>query len=339
MVSPLRHLLLIALVMLALPGIAAAQDESDTLVVYSGRSDKFVEPVMEAFTRDTGIEVTLHNASSTALLNKLRIEGRRTAADVYLSNDAGNLQLGSELDLFAPVKERFARHIPRNFRAADNTWIGLSARARVLVVNSEKPPTHPISSVFDLAAPRLAGRLGITTSSNESFIAGTTVYMVAAGRDKTRSWLQGLKDNTRGEVFNKHSRIVSAVAEGKKEVGLVNHYYVFRHLAKAPDAPLRLVLPDQGESGMGVALNVAGVAVSRHTQKHALVDELMAFLTSQQGQKIFAEVNYEYPTRPGVPAAADVPPLDSYKIADVPMGQLGRLRDETLDLLQAVGLP
>lgn len=107
---------------------AAGKDE---LVVYSGRSDSFVKPVAEEFTKRTGIQVTLHNASSTELLNKLRVEGERTQADLYLSNDAGNLQLGSELGLFQPLPEASAKLVDARWRAPDNTWVGLSARARV----------------------------------------------------------------------------------------------------------------------------------------------------------------------------------------------------------------
>ncbi len=315
---------------------AAGKDE---LVVYSGRSDSFVKPVVEAFTKQTGIQVILHNASSTELLNKLRVEGERTEADLYLSNDAGNLQLGSELGLFQPLPEASTKLVDARWRAPDNTWLGLSARARVLVVNTKVKDLDFIKSVFDLADPRLKGRLGITNAANESFVAGTTVYMLAAGKEKTRNWLQGLKDNAGKTVFDKHGKIVSAVAEGKLDVGLVNHYYIYRHLNEQPNAPIRIVLPDQGEQGMGVAWNVAGVAVSKYTQKKELAEKFVAFLVSEEGQKIFAEVNEEYPTRAGVPVAARLPTPASVKVANVPLSKLGPERDATLDLIDAVGMP
>jgi iron(III) transport system substrate-binding protein len=312
---------------------------ADELVIYSGRSDRFVKPVVKAFTKQTGIKVILHTGKSTALLNKLKLEGARTRADIYISNDAGNLQKGSDFGLFKPVEAAIADRIPANYRAADNSWLGLSARARVLVVNTGQHDTDFVKSVFDLADRRLDNKLGITHSSNESFIAGVTVYMLKAGKDRTRAWLQGMKDNVHGSVFNKHSKIVKAVADGKKAIGLVNHYYIFRHLDKHPDAPIRLLLPDQGKDGMGVAWNVAGAAVSRYAQHAAAATKFMDFVTSEQGQAIFAQVNREYPTRPGVPAAPEVPPLSSYKVADVPMADLGRYRNETLDLIEAVGMP
>jgi iron(III) transport system substrate-binding protein len=312
---------------------------ADSLVVFSGRSDKFVKPVINEFSKQTGIQVVLHTGKSTALLNKLNVEGERTDADLFLSNDAGTLQKGSELGLFMETPSAIASQISPNYRAKDNTWVGLSARARVLVINKNNPLAKSVTSVFDLADPKLKGQLGITNSTNESFIAGTTVYMLAAGKDKTKNWLQGMKDNVDGNVFNKHGKIVKTVAAGKLAVGLVNHYYIYRHLDEHPDAPIAIVLPDQGKDGMGVAWNVAGIAITKHSKKRELAEKLINFLVSSDGQKMFAETNHEYPTREGVPASAKVPAAGSFKVADVPMYKLGTQRNETIDLIEAVGMP
>lgn len=312
---------------------------SEQLTVYSGRSDKFVIPVVEAFTEKTGIEVLLHNAESTALLNKLAIEGERTEADLFLSNDAGNLQVGTDKGLFQSLPAELSTDIPEQYRASDNSWIGLSSRMRVLVANTEADNVDSLSSVFDLADPSLKGRLAITHSANGSYIAGATVYMLSAGEDKTKQWLEGMKANVGGKVYNKHSKVVKAVAEGKADVGLVNHYYIYRHLAIEPDAPIKIILPDQAADGIGVAENVAGIAISKYSKNTEAAKEFIAFLVSKEGQKIFAEVNREYPVRPGVAAAAEVPEAGSFKVSDVAMNQLGAERDRTLDLIESVGMP
>ncbi|MGD8525534.1 MAG: extracellular solute-binding protein [Thioalkalispiraceae bacterium] len=322
---------------LFIPAVLSAAPQS--LVVYSGRSDKFVKPVINAFTEQTGIEVTIHSGSSTALLNKLKLEGDKTSADMFISNDAGNLQKGSAMGLFTPVDNEIARHIPANYRARDNSWIGLSARARVLVVNTKAKGVDFVKSVFDLADPRLKGKLGITHSANESYIAGVTVYMDQAGKEKTTEWLKGMKQNVDTKVFNKHSKIVKAVAGGKKSIGLVNHYYIYRHLDKHPDANIRILLPDQGKDAMGVAWNVAGAAITRYSQNKSAAEKLMRFLVSKQGQEIFAKVNREYPTREGVSADKMVPAAGSYKVANVPMEELGKQRNATLDIIESVGMP
>lgn len=322
---------------LFVPAMLSAAPQS--LVVYSGRSDKFVKPVINAFTEQTGIKVKIHSGSSTALLNKLNLEGDKTSADIFISNDAGNLQKGSAMKLFSPVSNDIANLVPKNYRASDNSWLGLSARARVLVVSTKNHDADFVSSVFDLADPRLKGKLAITHSANESYIAGVTVYMDKVGKEKTAEWLKGMKANVGDQVFNKHSKIVKAVASGKKSIGLVNHYYVFRHLDKEPNANIRVVLPDQDKNGMGVAWNVAGAAITKHSANKPVAEKLMQFLVSRQGQEIFAKANREYPTREDVAADKMVPAAGSYKVADVPMQVLGEQRNATLDVIESVGMP
>jgi len=323
--------------------LAAASPE---LVIYSGRSDKFVKPVVAAFTEATGIKTVIHTGSSTSLLNKLKLEQAKTDADIFISNDAGNLQRGNQAGLFSPVTNKIAAVIKPQFRGRDNQWLGLSARARVLVVNTRAKDIANINSIFDLADPSLKGKIGITHSSNESYIAGVTVYMLTAGKQETKQWLKGLKTNSKGRVFNKHSKIVKAVAKGKKTVGLVNHYYIYRHLNKHPDAPIRMVIPDQNtgdknnqDKPMGIAWNVAGAAITAHSKHKELAMKFMAFVSSPEGQKIFAEVNREYPTRSDVDAVAMLPKAESFKVAPVSMYKLGEQRNATIDLIESVGMP
>lgn len=313
--------------------------QAESLIVYSGRKDKFIKPVVAEFTKETGIEVLLHSGSSTSLLNKLKLEGDNSKADLFISNDAGNLEKGKEMKLFMPVSDAIAHSIPQKLRSSDNSWIGLSARARVLVKNTNDKSVEFVSSIFDLADPRLKGKLGITHSGNESYIAGVTVYMESAGKEKTSKWLAGMKENVDGKVFNKHSKIVKAVAQGKRSVGLVNHYYIYRHLKKYPNAPIKIALPDQGKSDMGVAWNVAGIAMSKHTKNKQAAEKFISFVTSEKGQSLFAKVNNEYPARQGVAAATEVPKAGSYKVAPVAMSVLGQKRNTTLDLIEAVGMP
>ncbi|VAW84491.1 Ferric iron ABC transporter, iron-binding protein [hydrothermal vent metagenome] len=314
----------------------AADDE---LIIFSGRKDSFVKPVTKAFTKKTGIKVLLHTANSTALLNKLRLEKSATKADLFLSNDAGNLQLGSQMGLFRPIAAELGDVIPEQYRATDNSWLGLSARARVLVVNTNEVKENEFNSVFDLAEPQWKDKIGITNSTNESYIAGVTVYMRATAPAQVKRWLKGLKANAEDSIFGKHSHIVNAVAKGKKTVGLVNHYYIYRHFMKHPDAPIAIVMPDQGENAMGVAWNVTGIAISKYSKKHQLAERFIKFLVSEEGQKLFAATNNEYPVRNGVAAAAMLPEVNSYKVASVPMVELGNYRNETIDLLEEVGMP
>lgn len=326
----------LAAVIVAIPRAPAQQAEP--LVVYSGRSDQFVKPVADAFTARTGIPVVLHAGSSTELLNKMRLEGSRTEADLYLSNDAGTLQIGEDQRLFHELPLVMIEAVPANYRGSHNGWVGLSARARVLVVNAQAGGTDELRSVFDLARSGFEGGVGITSATNESFVAGLSVYQARVGDERAEAWLRGLRANVGREVYPRHGAVVADVAAGRRAVGLVNHYYVFRHLDRDPNAPIRVLVPDQHEGGIGVAINVAGIAISRHARNRSSAEAFVAFLVSEEGQRMFADANLEYPVRRGVDADPRLPAVESLKIADFPLAELGARRAAALDLIDKVGM-
>lgn len=312
---------------------------SEELLVYSGRKEKFVKPLIEEFTRQTGINVKLVSGNSSSLLSRLSLEDSRTEVDLYISNDAGNLHRGSVFGLFRKLPAEVATSIPPEHRSVENDWVGLSGRLRVLVVNNKSPFAGKVKSVFDMAKPEMKDRIGITKGSNESFIGGVTTYIGFAGKQKTSQWLSDIKVNAGDKIFKKHSKIVKAVADGKKDVGLVNHYYAYRHLKKHPEAPFKIVIPDQGSTDKsGVAWNIAGVAISRFTDNTEAAEKLVKFLTSKDGQKVFAQANQEYPTRIDVPAASHITPYKNFKLASTSIEELGSKREKTIWEIQRVGL-
>jgi iron(III) transport system substrate-binding protein len=131
---------------------------------------------------------------------------------------------------------------------------------------------------------------------------------------------------------------VEAVAKGEAAVGLVNHYYVYRHLAAHPDAPIALLMLDQQDGGMGAIMNVAGVGVAKHSRHRAAAKRLVEFLASQDGQKLFADLNKEYPLHPDVAADPALPKRDSFRAAAVPLAKLGELREPAMNLIERAGL-
>lgn len=311
---------------------------AEELLIYSGREEKFVAPLLEEFTRQTGIAVKLNSGNSSTLLTNLSLEDAHTKADLYIGSDVGNLQRGSEFGLFRELPESVYAAVPREHRSSHNDWVGLSGRLRVLVVNTASPVGSKLDSVFGLGDPRLKGKIAITATDNESFISGVTSYMHLIGKMKNRDWLKRLKENAAGQFYGKHSEVVKAVASGKSEAGLVNHYYALRHIAKNPDDPIRIVIPDQADGQIGAAWNITGIAITRHTRRGAAAEKLVAFLVSAQGQKVFAEVNQEYPTRPGIALAKGVPPIAKVRLTQTPIEEIGRQRESTIAEIQRLGM-
>lgn len=312
---------------------------ADSLTVYSGRAERLIKPVLDTFQQKTGISIRMLTSGSTELLNRLQAEGKRTPADVFITNEAGTLERARELHLLRPVNmKEVERAIPSPFRAPDNSWVGLSGRIWVIVYNTSLVNPDNLDSLLDLANPKWKGKLAIPTAGNEYLQAGISVIRAAKGEQTAEIFLKGIKDNAGNFIFGKNRQIVDAVAKGKVALGIVNHYYIFRHLEKDPKAPIALLLTDQGPDGMGTIMNAAGIGVIAHTTHLAEAKRLVQFLVSQAGQKMFAELNKEYPLHSAVQTDPSLPPRKSFRVAEVPLARLAELREPTMTLIERAGL-
>jgi len=324
------------LVALFVPPAAA---EPERLVVYSGRAERLIKPVLDSFQAKTGIQVDLLSSGTTELVNRLQAEGVRTPADVFITNDAGSLEHARGLGLLHPLNMReIDRAIPAQFRASDNSWVGLSGRFWVVVYNTAQVKPGEIKSILDLADPRWKDKIAIPNSGSEYLQAGVSVIKAIVGDDRTKQFLQGLKSNAGTQVYGKSSQIVEAVAKGQVAFGVVNHYYIYRHLAAHPGAPIAAFIPDQQEGGIGAIMNVAGVGVIRHTRHLDSAKLLVEFLVAQAGQKMFADLNKEYPLHPEVKADPALIERKTFRAALVPLARLAELREATMTLIEQAGL-
>ncbi len=312
---------------------------ADPLIVYSGRAERLIKPVLDAFTANTGIRVDLLSSGTTELVNRLTIEGDRTPADLLITNDAGSLEVARTAGLLRPLDlPGIERAIPSEFRAADNSWIGLSGRFWIIVYNTTLLRPEEVTSMLDLADPRWKGKVAIPNSGSEYLQAGVSVIRAAVGDARTKTFLEGLKANAGRQVYQKSSQIVEAVAKGQVAMGVVNHYYVYRHLAVQPTAPLAVLMPDQQAGGIGAVMNVAGIGVIKHTKHLDQAKRLVGFLVEQTGQKMFADLDKEYPLHPNVTADPALVERQRFRAASVPLAKLADLREPTLTLIEQVGL-
>lgn len=327
---------LLTCVWLTTPDSAPAADK---LIVYSGRAERLIKPVLDAFTAKTGIQVELLSSGTTELVNRLKAEGDRTQADVLITNDAGSLELARTAGLLRPLNMReIDRAIPSQFRASDNSWIGLSGRFWIIAYNTTMVKPDQVKSLLDLADPKWKDKIAIPNSGSEYLQAGVSVIRATIGDDRTKKFLEGLRENAGTQVYQKSSQIVDAVAKGQVAMGIVNHYYVYRHLATQPTAPIAVLMPDQQEGGMGAIMNVAGIGVLKHTTHLDSAKLLVEFLVAQAGQKMFADLDKEYPLHPEVKADPALIERKSFRAALVPLTKLAELREPTLTLIEQVGL-
>ena len=306
------------------------------LTLYSGRGENLVAPVLERFRKDTGIDLKVRYAGSSELAAQLAEEGDRSPADVFLSQDAGALGSLARRSLLAVAPAEALALVDSRFRATDNTWVGISGRARVLTFDPRQIPEGAVpESVFALTDARWKGRIGFAPT-NASFQSFVTAMRVQVGDDRTRQWLAGLKAN-QPQAYEGNAPIVRAVNDGRIALGLVNHYYLHELVDElgADKVVARNHFPTGGDPG--ALINVAGVGIMKSTDHPAEAARLVSYLLSPPAQQFFAEETSEYPLVEGVAPPAGAPPLSSIQSPNIDLADLASL-DETLALLREVGL-
>ncbi|MCA1676972.1 MAG: extracellular solute-binding protein, partial [Actinobacteria bacterium] len=215
-------------------------DDSE-LVIYSGRQEALVGPLLERFEQQTGIATSVRYGNTAQLAAQLLEEGESTPADVYFSQDGGALGALGHAGRLEKLPQTALDAVPARFRADDGTWVGTSGRARVIVYDPKQVTAQDVpDSVFELTDPRWRGKVGIAPS-NASFEAFVTAIRVLRGDQAARDWLAGMRAN-QVQTFDNNVLILNAVEDGVVQLGLINHYYFYEQVAEegAAAVPARL---------------------------------------------------------------------------------------------------
>jgi iron(III) transport system substrate-binding protein len=316
------------------PEETVTEELTGDLIIYSGRREPLLEPVIAAFTEATGIDVAVKYGSTAELGNAIIEEQGNPRADVFVGTDAATAESLRAEGVFATFAAPELQAIPAELRADDGSWVGISGRARVIMYNTELVSADALpDSVFDLTAEEWSDKIAIPSTTNSSFTAWVSSLRKLVGDDETRALLQGLKDNG-VTVLEGHTEVRQAVGRGEFSLGLVNHYYY--QLEKAEGSPVGVIYPDQ-EGGVGVLINAAAASIVEGAPNRENAEAFMKFLMGTEAQRIFAETNFEYPLIEGVETIADVK-RGTFRESDVVLAELGAMNEETLDLIDSVGL-
>tara|TARA_B110000503_G_scaffold41152_1_gene67710 strand:- start:388 stop:1389 length:1002 start_codon:yes stop_codon:yes gene_type:complete len=308
----------------------AALSDKSSITVYAGRSEELIQPMVDQFTLETGIEVEVRYAGSAELAAQLLEEGQNSPADIFFAQDAGALGAVAKAGLLTKLPDEILGLVPPQYSAADGSWVGVSGRVRTFVYNSDKVANVP-SSVFDLAEPEWKGRIAIAPT-NASFQAFVTAMRVLHGEEKTLEWLRAMKNNA--VIYEKNSAILEAVESKIVDAGLINHYYWFAMGREIGFDKLTSRLGRFEARDVGNLINAAGVGiVSDSNAARSFVE----YLLSQTGQQYFVDQTSEYPLISGIEAGVDLTPLSQIPAPDIDLSDLDSL-EETLNLIREAGL-
>ena len=322
-----------------LPGSQARAVEE--VNVYSLRQPFLIEPILQVFTRQSGIKVNVVYAPQ-GLIERLKQEGRNSPADLLLTVDIGRLYDATEAGVLQPVRTPVLEaNIPAPYRHPDGLWYALTLRARVVFASKARVKPEELHSYEALTAPLWKGRL-CTRSSQHDYNIDLLASMIAHhGETYAEQWARGLLENLARKPQGNDRAQVKAIKEGECDIALVNTYYMGAMLEdkeqRAWADSVYLFFPNQAGRGAHVNLSGAGVTLSAPNKANAI--RLLEFLSGDVAQRLYAERNHEYPVKPGVPWSPVVASWGRFKADALPLTEIAKRRAAALRTFDRVGFP
>jgi iron(III) transport system substrate-binding protein len=303
------------------------------LIIYSGRSESLVGPIIKQFRDATGYTVKVKYANTGQLAATLLEEGAKSPADIFFAQDSGGL--GRVEVQLSNLPSSILKLAPTWARSKNGKWVGTSGRARTVVYNSNTiSPSDLPNDLGGFTKHEWKGRIG-WAPTNASFQAMVTGMRVLWGEDKTKEWLVAMQANE-PKVYPTNTAQVAATAAGEIDVGLVNHYYLHRFIsAEGEDFAARNYHPRGG--GPGALVMVAGAGVLESSDNKEKAQEFIRFMLSKVAQQYFASQTYEYPLIDGVKTPLTLVPFPDIKSPSLSANDLTD-HDGTIKLLQATNV-
>ena len=311
---------------------ASSDGDGGTVTVYIGRQYG-IEPVFEAFTEATGIEVRFTSGGDPELRERLIAEGENTPADVVLTADAANIELSAQAGVLAPIEsEALTAAIPAELRSPDDLWFSLSRRARVVIYSTERV-TEPPTTYAAVGDPQWAGRVCLRPSTHPYTQSLVASIIAAEGEERATEIVSSWVAND-PLYINSDTDIYKAVASGECDIAIANTYYLGRLQTENPDFPVAISWPEQ--DGRGAHVNVSAAGVTANAPNPEGAKRLIEWLATD-GQEQFAAANFEYPADPDTPVAELVQSWGTFTSDLGVVLRLGELNPAAVEVLSAAG--
>lgn len=314
-------------------GLAVNAQQSKTLVIYSGRNEKLIGPLIERAKKDLKLNIQVRYGDTAELAIALLEEGNNSRADMFFAQDAGALGTLQQRGRTLPIPAATLNKVNSRYRSPSGNWMGISGRARVINYNTNlvKQVDLP-KSIWELTQPKWRGKVG-WAPTNGSFQSFVTAMRKLEGDQKTVEWLRAMKKNGVKD-YGKNTAILEALGRGEVHLGLVNNYYLGQFKKNDPNFP---VAAHYTRRDAGSMVNIAGVSVLKTTDQRKDVENLINYLLTTESQNYFAEQTTEYPLVRGAKAPAGQIPLSRLTPPRLDLNQLSDL-EGTLRVLQQAGV-
>ncbi|MFO8046632.1 MAG: Fe(3+) ABC transporter substrate-binding protein [Halomonas sp.] len=327
--------------LVASSAMASQAAVADELNVYSARHYDSDEALYAAFTEQTGIDVNVLEGDSDQLLQRLKLEGEASPADVMITVDAGRLWRGEQEDIFASVEsEILNERVPEHLRHPEGKWFGFSERVRTIFINPTAVDADKITRYEDLADPTFEGQVCIRSSNNiynQSLLASMIAHH---GEEAAEEWAAGVVNNFARNPEGGDTDQIRGVASGQCDIAVANHYYYARLVNSDQQADreaaenVQVIFPNQGDRGAHVNVGGAGIVKGAPNEENAV--RFLEFLASDKAQSLFAIDNYEFPVVDSVELEGFMASLDDYKSDELNISALGEHNPEAVRIFDRV---
>ncbi len=323
---------------LAMPSALASGEVN----IYSARKEDLIKPLLDDFSRQTGMTINLVTGQAEALLQRLQSEGVNTPADLLLTVDAGHLATAREAGVLQAVQSDTLKvRIPGTYRDPEGYWYGLSVRARPILYARDRVEPEALSTYENLTDPQWKNRLCVRSSNsvyNQSLVAGMISHH---GEAKAEAWAKGLVANFARPPQGGDRDQIKAVAAGECDLALANTYYLGGMLNSSDEserqaaAKVAVFWPNQQTTGVHV--NVSGAGVTAHARNRDQAVRLLEFLASDPAQRWYADANNEYPVNPEIPPSETLAAWGKFEADTLNVAKLGELNAAAIRLMDRAG--
>lgn len=310
--------------------------------VYTHRHYDTDKKLFEEFEKQTGIKVKVVKAKADELIQKMKVEGDQSPADILITSDAGRLcRAKSENLLQALTNENISGVMPEYLKDPENFWFGITKRARIIAYHKDRVKTEDLSNYEALTEAKWNGKVVIRSSSNiynQSLMASLIAHL---GEDAAKAWAEGIVKNMARAPKGNDRDQVKAVAAGQGDLAVINTYYLGKLLNGSSDEEknagnaVNVFWPNQ--EGRGTHINVSGMGMAKYAPNKENAIKLMEYLLSKEVQKQFAEANYEYPVRTDVEPSELLKSWGTFKEDTLSLTELGKNNQKAVMLFDEAG--
>ena len=312
--------------------------------LYSQRHYSVDELQYENFTKLTGIKVNVTKANADELIQRLKNEGEKTEADLFITVDVGKLWQAGDMGLLQKINSEIINpNINPSLLDKNNYWVPLTYRSRILVYSNERVDKSELSSYEDLASEKWKDRILVRSSSNSYNQALMSSLVANLGVEETQKWSAAIVKNFARNPKGNDRDQVKAIAAGQGDVAIVNSYYIGLLLSSQNEEELKagksvsVFFPNQGENQRGAHINVSGIALTKNSKNKENAIKLIKYLQTDEAQKTYVNNTYEYSVNPSISPNEIVQSWGDFKMDDLDLNLLGSKRDEAIRIFDKSG--